>query len=83
MIWEAIPDAEFEAHWNARALKLASGPTVGYRNTKTALRATFANDLDAQLALEAKLQGQCGKTRDFQEGVTAFLDKRKPNYEGR
>ncbi len=83
MIWEAVPDAEFDAHWRARAAKLAAGPTVGYRNSKRALRESFANDLDTQLTLEAKLQGECGKTRDFQEGVTAFLEKREPNYEGR
>lgn len=83
MIWEAIADDDFEAHWKSRATKLAAGPTVGYRNAKIALRGTYGNDLDQQLALEAKLQGECGKTRDFQEGVTAFLEKRKPSYEGR
>ena len=83
MIWEAVPDEDFDAHWNARAAKLASGPTVGYRNIKTALRASFDNDLTEQLALEAKLQGECGKTRDFKEGVLAFMEKRPAKYEGR
>ncbi|KMW56633.1 Enoyl-CoA hydratase [Candidatus Rhodobacter oscarellae] len=83
MIWEAIPDAEFEAHWQARAAALAHGPTVAYASAKQAIRGTYGNSLDEQLELEAKLQGQCGKTRDFKEGVTAFLDKRAPSYEGR
>jgi 2-(1,2-epoxy-1,2-dihydrophenyl)acetyl-CoA isomerase len=39
--------------------------------------------LDTQLSLEAQLQGQCGRTRDFSEGVVAFLDKRAPVFEGR
>jgi 2-(1,2-epoxy-1,2-dihydrophenyl)acetyl-CoA isomerase len=83
LIWEAVADDGFDAHWRARAATLATGPTAAYRAAKQALRASFDNGLDDQLALEASLQGQCGKTRDFQEGVTAFLDKRSPSYEGR
>ncbi len=83
MIWEAVPDAGFAAHWKARAEKLATGPTVAYANAKRALRDSYANGLTAQLELEAHLQGECGKTRDFQEGVLAFLEKRPPHYEGR
>jgi 2-(1,2-epoxy-1,2-dihydrophenyl)acetyl-CoA isomerase len=66
-----------------RAAHLAQGPTVAYRQLKKAIRGSFENSLDDQLALEAKLQGRCGKTRDFQEGVVAFLEKRKAVYEGR
>jgi len=83
MIWEMVPDAEFAEHWYARAAKLAAGPTVAYRNIKKALRASPDNDIDTQLALEAKLQGECGKTRDFKEGVLAFMEKRPAMYEGR
>ncbi len=82
MIWEAVPDADFAAHWQARAGQLALGPTVAYRGVKQALRGSFANDLDAQLALEARLQGQCGTTQDFREGVAAFLEKRQARFEG-
>ena len=83
MIWEAVPDDAFDAHWRARAAHLAKGPTVAYGHLKTALRGAFENDLEAQLAIEARLQGECGKTRDFKEGVLAFLDKRPASYEGR
>ena len=83
MIWEAVPDMEFDAKWRARAAHLASGPTEAYRNLKSALRASWGNGEGAQLDLEAKLQGACGQTRDFKEGVVAFLDKRKPSFEGR
>jgi len=83
MIWEAVPDDDFVEHWNGRAAKLAAGPTVGYRNIKAAMRASFDNDLSEQLALEAKLQGECGNTRDFKEGVLAFMEKRPAKYEGR
>lgn len=83
MIYEAIPDAEFDAHWRARAAYLANGPTVAFRNLKKALHASYDNTLKQQLALEAKLQSHCGQTRDFKEGVMAFLEKRRPKYEGR
>ncbi len=83
MIWEAVPDEEFDAHWRTRAEKLALGPTLAYASAKRALRETFHNTLDRQLALEARLQGRCGKSRDFQEGVLAFSQKRPPNFEGR
>jgi len=83
MIWEVAEDDGFVEHWNMRAAKLASGPTVAYRNLKTALRASFDNSLPDQLKLEAKLQGECGHTRDFKEGVLAFMEKRPANYEGR
>lgn len=82
MIWETVPDDAFAAHWQARAAHLANGPTVAYRGVKTALRASFDNDLSTQLALEARLQGDCGRTDDFREGVTAFLQKRPARFTG-
>lgn len=83
MIYEAVPDADFETHWKARAGYLAKGPTVSYRHLKEAMHASYDNTLKEQLELEAKLQNHCGQTRDFKEGVMAFLEKRKPSYEGR
>jgi 2-(1,2-epoxy-1,2-dihydrophenyl)acetyl-CoA isomerase len=82
MIYESVPDSGFEAHWQARAQTLAQGPTRAYHGVKTALRASFDNDLDAQLALEARLQGECGATDDFREGVAAFLEKRTAKFRG-
>ena len=83
MIWEAVADDEFTDHWYGRASKLAKGPTAAYARVKQAIRGSYDNSLDDQLALEAKLQGECGKTRDFKEGVLAFLEKRPAKYEGR
>lgn len=82
MIWEAVPDAEFETRWRARATALAQGPTVALSALKQALRASPGNGLEAQLALEARLQGRCGSSADFREGVAAFLEKRSARFRG-
>ena len=83
MIWEAVPEEGFDAHWRGRAAHLAKGPTVAYGAVKEAIRKSFGNSLAEQLALEARLQGRCGDTRDFKEGVVAFIEKRPPHFEGR
>lgn len=83
MIWEAVPEDGFEAHWRARATQLAQGPTLAYAKTKQAIRQSYDNDLQTQLSLEAALQGACGATHDFKEGVVAFVEKRRPRFEGR
>ncbi len=83
MIWEAVSDDAFEDTWKARARHLANGPTLAYGHIKSALQASPGNELDEQLTLEAKLQGKCGKSRDLQEGVVAFLEKRPAAFEGR
>lgn len=83
MIWEAVADDAFDAHWRKRAASLASGPTAAYGAIKKAIRGTFDNTLPDQLNREAHLQGECGRSRDFQEGVVAFMQKRPPEFEGR
>lgn len=83
MIWECAPEEAFQALWMERARALADGPTIAYRNIRNALRASLSNPLDTQLELEARLQAEAGKTRDFQEGVLAFLEKRPAKFEGR
>ncbi|WPZ20284.1 enoyl-CoA hydratase-related protein [Sulfitobacter faviae] len=83
MIWQAVPDAEFDAHWRAKAAQLAAGPTAAYAEAKKAIRASWDNVLEDQLSLEAQAQGRCGKSQDFAEGVTAFTQKRSPKFQGR
>jgi 2-(1,2-epoxy-1,2-dihydrophenyl)acetyl-CoA isomerase len=55
-------------------------PANGLALTKRALQESAANSLDAQLDLERDLQRQASMHPDYQEGIRAFLEKRKPNY---
>jgi 2-(1,2-epoxy-1,2-dihydrophenyl)acetyl-CoA isomerase len=83
LIWEAVDDDQLGIRAGELAGRLAKGPTVAYRLMKQALRASMSNDLETQLALEARLQGEAGRTHDFMEGVAAFMEKRPASYEGR
>jgi 2-(1,2-epoxy-1,2-dihydrophenyl)acetyl-CoA isomerase len=83
MIHDVVPATVLRDTALALAKQLASMPTRGLALTKRALNASFANDLQAQLALEEDLQRQAGRTSDYAEGVRAFLEKRKPTYTGR
>ena len=83
MIWEAVPDDQFALVVAARAAHLAKGPTGAYAALKQALRGAFDQPLEAQLAVEARLQGVCGASGDFREGVAAFQEKRAPRFTGR
>ncbi|WP_405405708.1 enoyl-CoA hydratase-related protein [Paracoccus sp. Ld10] len=83
MIWQALPDADFAAGVAARAQTLAKGPTGAFLAIRQSLAASVGNDIQEQLELEARLQGQAGRSADFAEGVAAFLEKRPAVFCGR
>ena len=83
MIYDVVPGTVLLDTATALARQLASMPTRGLAFTKKLLNASLSNDLDSQLALEEEMQRQAGRTADYQEGVRAFLEKRKPTYTGR
>ena len=58
-------------------------PTKGLGLTKRALNRTFNNTLVTQLDVEEELQSTAAQTYDYQEGVNAFLEKRKPKFKGK
>ena len=82
MIWKALPDAELMNEATTLAKKLATMPTKAIALTKEALNRSQGSTLEAQLDVENELQSIAGRSHDYNEGVKAFLEKRKPVYTG-
>lgn len=82
MIYKAVADESLIEIATETANKLAQLPTRGFAFTKMLLNESAYNSLDDQLELEEKYQSLAGKTYDYNEGVAAFLEKRKPNFKG-
>jgi 2-(1,2-epoxy-1,2-dihydrophenyl)acetyl-CoA isomerase len=83
LIWKVFDDGALAKEAAAIASALAEGPTKAYGLIKKALYASAGNSLDAQLDLERDLQREAGFSEDYREGVTAFMQKRKPNFKGK
>ena len=77
-----VPAAELAAATDKIARRLVSGPTVAYGETKALVNRTFERPLTAQLDAEAHAFARCAGTQDLAEGVTAFVEKRKPSFKG-
>jgi 2-(1,2-epoxy-1,2-dihydrophenyl)acetyl-CoA isomerase len=82
MINAVVPDSELMPQALALAEKLAQAPTAAIGRIKELLEASATNDYGQQLELERKAQIQSGRTRDFKEGVAAFIEKRPPKFAG-
>jgi 2-(1,2-epoxy-1,2-dihydrophenyl)acetyl-CoA isomerase len=76
------PDDALMDEANRLVKRLAAGPTRSYAGSKQALNKMLYPDLDGQLDLEAELQHALARTQDFQEGVSAFVEKRDAAFQG-
>jgi len=82
MIYKFVEEENFKSEIERIANALSIMPTKALAFTKQALNASISNDLQAQLILEDQLQQRAAATIDFKEGVTAFIEKRIPNFKG-
>lgn len=82
MLYKVLPDEGFAEASLQLAITLSQMPTQGLALTKQALNASLHQNFEQQLQTEDKLQYQAAHTYDYNEGVAAFLEKRKPVFKG-
>jgi len=82
MIYKVFASDVFQEEAMKIATTLSQMPTKGLALTKQALNQSLINNYEDQLHDEELLQQQAGRSYDYQEGVQAFLEKRKPNFRG-
>jgi 2-(1,2-epoxy-1,2-dihydrophenyl)acetyl-CoA isomerase len=83
MIWRCVDDKKLMHEARRTCEHFAVAPTQGLALIKRALDASPTNSLDAQLDLERDLQHEASLLPDYAEGVSSFVEKRKPNFNGR
>ena len=83
LIHRAVPATEVAATAEELATRLAAGPTVALGLTKWLLHQSEARALDAHLADEAFALELSSRSEDFREGLTAFGERRDPEFRGR
>jgi 2-(1,2-epoxy-1,2-dihydrophenyl)acetyl-CoA isomerase len=82
MIYKSFPSETFEDEVLKMATTLANMPTKALGLTKRLLNNSLTNNLEQQLQLESDLQIEASSSNDYREGVTAFVEKRKPIFNG-
>jgi 2-(1,2-epoxy-1,2-dihydrophenyl)acetyl-CoA isomerase len=82
MIWEAVEDAAFASSVNTLAAKLAAMPTKALVRTRQAMQLANTHTFEEHLTYEGTLMRELGKSADYVEGVSAFLEKRAPKFTG-
>ncbi len=82
LVYKIFPTAFFMDDVTTLATKLASMPTKALGLTKRLLNQSMTNSLEQQLALESDLQIEASSSNDYKEGVSAFIEKRTPEFKG-
>lgn len=83
LVTEVVPDEDLPERGSELAARLAEGPTVAYGAIKSALAVSASATLDDALEHEGRMMMHAGNTSDHREAVTAFVEKRKPQFRGR
>lgn len=83
MIAKVVPIEELDAAVKAAAAVYVNGPTMAYAELKKMMNASLYPNMDEFFQLERSCLSKLGSSEDFLEGMTAFLEKRKPNYQGK
>jgi 2-(1,2-epoxy-1,2-dihydrophenyl)acetyl-CoA isomerase len=82
LVNRVVPDAELRNESEKMIMTLAAGPTHSYGSVKRLLSETFSQTLETQLEYESRAIVDMSKTNDAQEGIDAFLTRRKPVFKG-
>jgi 2-(1,2-epoxy-1,2-dihydrophenyl)acetyl-CoA isomerase len=83
LINRVVPIEELDSTVNQMAARFASAPAIALANIKVGLNLGERTDLATALDFEAVHQAACFRSQDFAEGVKAFLEKRKPVFQGK
>jgi len=83
LIWKCVEDAALDAETNSLAERLAALPPLGLAAIKRIVRGSWSRTLDQELDVQRDEMRRLGYTRDYREGVAAFLEKRPARFEGR
>lgn len=82
MIYKYVSAQDFDDTINSVATTLSNMPTKALGMTKELLNASMTNNLEAQLDMESVYQIEAAQSKDYAEGVQAFIEKRSPNFKG-